>query len=262
MNILLGNTLEYIDVFLLVLVRVTALFIISPIFGRKNMPTILKIGFGMMLAIIITPMLGNRSFIEQQHILQFALLVFNEFCIGLILGFVSYMAFSSLYIAGQIIDMQIGFGMVSVLDPQSNTQVPIIANFYFIISMLMFLAIDGHHMLISSIFYSYEILPIGSGAVSSILLNNIIKIFGDMFIIGFKIAAPIVAAIFITDVALGILARTVPQMNVFVVGMPLKIIIGVGVLMGTVALFPVLMDVIVNGMYQDMEAVLKDMVKK
>ncbi|WHH58950.1 flagellar biosynthetic protein FliR [Petroclostridium sp. X23] len=262
MNILFGSVLEYIDIFLLVLVRVTALFVISPIFGRKNMPNIFKIGFGLMLAMIITPTLEANGILAEQHILQFVMLVFNEFCIGLILGFVSYMAFSALYVAGQIIDMQIGFGMVNVLDPQTNIQIPVIANFYFIISMMMFLALDGHHMIISSIFYSYKVLPIGEGAVTTALLDNMVKMFGDMFIIGFKIASPIIAAVFITDVALGILARTVPQMNVFVVGMPLKIVIGIGVLIITVAVFPIIMEVILNGMYKDLEAVLKDMVKQ
>ncbi|WP_094547404.1 flagellar biosynthetic protein FliR [Petroclostridium xylanilyticum] len=262
MNIGFDIILRYIEIFLLVMVRVTSLFIISPIFGRKNMPNLMKIGFGLMIALIITPTLDLTVTSENKHILQYLLLVFNEFIVGLILGFISYMAFSALYIAGQIIDMQIGFGMVNVFDPQSNIQIPVIANFYFIIAMLMFLSIDGHHMIISSIFYSYKVLPIGTAAISSILVSDVVRIFGDMFIIGFKIAGPVIAAIFITDVALGILARTVPQMNVFIVGMPLKIVIGMVTLALVIAVFPIIMDVMVNGIYRDLETVLKDMVIK
>ncbi|MDK2932299.1 MAG: flagellar biosynthesis protein FliR [Clostridiales bacterium] len=260
MDIGLINLSGYMDVFVLILIRVTALFIISPIFARKSVPNILKIGFAMLVALIIMPMMDMSTATKDRTVLQYALLVFNEFSIGVILGFVSYMAFSALYIAGQMIDMQIGFGIVSVIDPQSNIQIPVIANFYYIIAMLMFLNLNGHHILISSIFYSYKVLPIGTAMVSNILINDIVRMFSDMFIIGFKIAAPIVAATFVTNVALGILARTVPQMNIFIVGMPLKIAVGLATLMFVIPMFSIIMDVIVNGMSRDLKTVLEGMI--
>lgn len=252
--------LNYFEVFLLVVVRVTSLFIISPIFGRRNMSNLLKIGLGIMIAIIITPTLDEVSYIRDMHVLSYIGIVIKEFCVGLILGFVSYMTFSALYIAGQIIDMQIGFGMVNVFDQHSNIQIPVVANLYSIIATLMFLSINGHHMLISSIFYSYKVMPIGTSVISDMLLSDIIRIFGNTFVIGFKLAAPIIATIFIADVVLGILARTVPQMNVFIVGMPLKIIIGMGTLILCIAAFSIIMDAMMDGMYRDLEAVIKDMV--
>ncbi|NLY42475.1 MAG: flagellar type III secretion system protein FliR [Clostridiaceae bacterium] len=262
MNNVLYLISNYIEVFLLVLTRTTSLFIISPIFGRRNMSNMVKIGLGFMIALIITPALDEIPQIRDMHFLAYMGIIIKEFAVGLILGFITYITFSALYIAGQIIDMQIGFGMVNVFDHQSNIQVPVIANLYTVIATLMFLSMNGHHMIISSIFYSYKIIPIGSFIMSERLLGDIIRIFADAFVIGFKIAAPVIATIFITDVVLGILARTIPQMNVFVVGMPLKIIIGMFTLVLSVAAFSIIMEVMAEGMYRDLETVIKDMVKR
>lgn len=256
------NIWQYADVFILILVRATSLFIISPVFGRKNMPAMLKIGFGVIIAFIILPTIDITSIQKYDSVLQYSLVVVNEFLIGLVLGFISYMSFTALYIAGEIIDTQIGFGMVNVIDPQSNIQMPVMANFLNIFAMLIFLLLDGHHVIISAIFYSYKVLPIGVMSVNSLVVNDFVKIFADMFIIGFKIAAPVTAAILIADLVLGILARTVPQMHVFEVGMPLKIVIGLGAVMVMIPIFITILDVIINGMYQDLETIMKDMVPK
>ena len=186
-------------------------------------------------------------------------LIFKEFIVGLIIGFIAYLVFNAIYIAGQIIDMQIGFGMVNVLDPISNIQVPITSNFYFIISMLVFLIVNGHHVLIKALFDSFKMLPIGSAVFKEQLLTDIFRIFGNIFAIGFKISAPIIAAILITDIALGVISKTVPQLNVFVVGMPLKIGLGLMVMILTIPMFISLVDVLINGMDSDILTVLKDL---
>jgi len=264
MEITLDNIWQFIDVFALILVRVTCVLILSPIFGRRNMPAMLKIGFGFMISVIILPMIlptmDINSIQRYNNILEFALLVLNEFLTGLILGFISYMLFTALYIAGEMIDTQIGFGMVNVLDPQSNIQVPIIANFLNIFAVLVFLLIDGHHMLISAIFYSYQVLPIGNVPIKNAVTTDIIKMFRDVFIIGFKIAAPIIAAIFVVDLILGILTKTMPQMNVFVVGLPFKIVIGLITIMLVLPIFINIMEAIINGMYMDLETIMRDMI--
>ena len=262
MDIGLEFVLAYIDVFLLTFVRVTAIFILSPIFGSRNLPHIFKMSLALIIALIIAPMIGPETQIEYNGWLQYASVIFIEFLVGLILGFVCYMAFLSLYLAGQIIDMQVGFGMVNVIDPQSNMQVPVVANLYNIIALLMLFSINGHHMIISSLFYSYKILPIGTAVITEVLVVDVVRMFGEMFSIAFKITAPIIAAIFITNVALGILAKTVPQMNVFMVGMPLKIIIGLLTLILVIPMFSVVMDNIVNGMFHDIGTVLKDMIRR
>lgn len=238
--------------FLLVFVRMTGLFIISPVFGRRNIPAYLKIGFSFLLALILVNTVSTGSVAEYGNILGFFLLTAKEFLVGTALGFISYVVFSAIYIAGQLIDMQIGFGMVNVLDPMSNIQIPVTANFYFITSMLVFLAVNGHHMLIRALFESYRLVPLGKAVFDATVTDNIIRMFGELFFVGFKIAAPVTASILITDVALGIISKTIPQINVFVVGMPFKIVMGIAVMMITIPMFIIVLEALFNGMESEM----------
>lgn len=244
--------LNKIDIFLLVFIRVTGIFVVSPIFGRKNLPTYLKIGFAFMLALIMVNFINVSEIDYSNSIYGYILLVFKEFIVGLSIGFISYVMFSAIYLAGQLIDMQIGFGMVNVLDPVSNIQIPITSNFYFIISMLVFLAVNGHLSIIKAVYESYNYVKIGGASLNENLVEDIIRVFGSMFVTGFKIAAPITAAILISDVALGVLAKTVPQLNVFVVGMPLKIFVGLIVIMTTMPMFIMLLEALFNDMNSEM----------
>ncbi|HEX2947125.1 MAG TPA: flagellar biosynthetic protein FliR, partial [Clostridia bacterium] len=143
------------------------------------------------------------------------------------MGFIAYITYNAIYIAGEIIDMQVGFGIVNVMDPMSNIQVPVTANVYFIISMLVFLSINGHHMLIKALFDSFTTLPVGTAKFNPGITDTFVGLFSSVFSTGFKIAAPIVATILIADIVLGTISRMVPQMNIFVIGMPLKIIVGI-----------------------------------
>ena len=247
------------DAFLLVFVRMTGLFVIAPIFGRRNIPTYFKIGFSFLLAVILVNTISIPELQYYENIYAFALLVFKEFIVGLTLGYVSYLVFTAIYMAGQIIDMQVGFGMVNVLDPVSNIQVPITSNFYFILSMLVFLAFNGHHALIKALFESYNLVPVGTAAFNNNLMNDIIRAFGNIFLIGFKISAPIVAAILISDIALGVISKSVPQLNFFVIGMPLKIALGMVVMILTIPMFISVVDVLINGMNHEMFNFIKDL---
>lgn len=258
MELPLGIVLNGIDVFLLIFIRMTGLFVVSPIFGRRNLPAYFKIGFSFMLALILVNVIKLPDVDDYNNIYQFAALAAKEFIVGLTLGYVSYLVFTAIYIAGQIIDMLIGFGMVNVLDPVSNIQIPVTANFYFIISMLVFLSANGHHLLITALFESYEFVPLGSAEFGVDAVNSIIRIFGNTLVIGFRIAAPITAAILLTDIALGILSRTVPQLNVFVVGMPLKILIGASVILVTVPAFILLLRALFEGMSSEMINFMRD----
>lgn len=247
-------------ILLLVFVRMSSLFVITPVFGRKEMPAYLKIGLAFFCSYILVPLLGDVQ-VEYTNLLSFAVIAAKEFLVGIIIGYVSFLVFSALYIAGQIIDMQIGFGMVNVLDPTMNTQVPITGNFIYILTTLFFLAINGHHILLSALFKSYSVLPINGFAFTEAMVNNITTIFSDVFVIGFKISIPVLAAILLSEVALGILSKTVPQMNVFVVGMPLKIGIGLLTLYMMMPVFIRIMTVTFDRMYGYIYLIIRSMAK-
>lgn len=247
-------------VLLLVFVRMSALFVITPVFGRRELPSYLKIGFAFFCSYIIVPLLGNVQ-VEYTSLLSFAAIIAKEFLVGVIIGYVSFLVLTALYIAGQIIDIQIGFGMVNVLDPTMNTQIPLTGNFIYILTTLLLLAMDGHHVLLSALYKSYSILPINGFEFTEAMVNNIIGIFSDIFLIGLKISIPVIAAILLSEIALGILSKTVPQMNVFVVGMPLKIGIGLIVLYLMLPIFIQIMTVTFDRMYGYIYLIIRSMAK-
>lgn len=245
-------------VFVLVLVRMSSLFVVTPVFGRKEMPGYMKIGLAFFCSFILVPLLGDVN-IEYNSILSYAVFAAKEFLVGIILGYVSFLVFSALYVAGQIIDMQIGFGMVNVLDPTMNTQVPLTGNFIYILTTMLFLMIDGHHVLLSALYKSYSLLPIGSFGFSEVMVDNMISIFIETFVIGLKISMPVIAAVLLSEVALGILAKTVPQMNVFVVGMPLKIGVGLAAMLFAMPVFIRILDVVFDRMYGFIYLIIRSM---
>ena len=157
-------------------------------------------------------------------------------------------------------DMQIGFGMVNVIDPMMGGQVPMMGNFFYILTALFFLMIDGHHILFKALFESYSIIPLGGFAFSATLLTNIVNVMAVTFLIGVQISIPILAALLMTEVGLGILSRTVPQMNVFVIGMPLKIGLGLLTLYFMFPVFFKVMLVLFDKMYAYLYLIMRSMV--
>ena len=215
-----------------------------------------------MLALMLVTSLKIEDELYYSNIFEYFLLVLKEFLVGITLGYVSYAIFTAIHLAGQLIDMKVGFGIVNVVDPLSNIQVPITSTFYFIFCMLIFLICNGHHVLIRALFYSYDFVPLGKALFSEEVINDVIRVFGNIFIISFKISGPVVAAVLISDVALGIVSKTVPQLNVFMVGMPLKIFLGLSVMVLTMPIFISLLEYLIKGMDREMYNFLESMTPK
>jgi flagellar biosynthetic protein FliR len=229
----LGFSMAQLEAFLLIFIRMTGLFILSPIFGRNNLPAIFKIGFSFFLAVIFVNVNDIPTVSMSSNITLYALYIIKELIVGLVIGYATYVIMSAIYLAGQMIDMQVGFGSVNVLDATSNIQVPLTSNFYYMYIILIFLTLNGHFFIIEALFRSFEIIPVDMMGFNVNFVPEVIDIMQQMFEIALRIAAPIIATVFVADVVLGILSRTIPQMNVFQLGMPLKIIIGLLVIMVT-----------------------------
>ena len=239
----LALIVQKFELFLLLLARCSAVFIASPVFGRRNIPAAFKIGLSLFISIILLNVVKETPVLTGS-LLQLAVWIAKEVMVGLVIGLVTYIVFTALYFAGEIIDMKIGFGIVNVLDPQSNTQVPIMGNFLYIFTLILFITMDGHLMLISALARSYDIVPAGGVRITASTVTGFASVLKSTFIIGVKISAPVVAAVLLTDVALGILSRTMPQMNVFMVGMPIKILLGMFMLMIMMPAFAVIIEVL------------------
>lgn len=222
------------ELFLLVLVRTSGIFLISPFFSSQNVPNIMKIGFSIILSVLITLILDVK--VDYTDI-TFISIIIKELMVGFVIGFISYAFFSTFYVMGQIIDMKIGFGIINVMDPQHRVQVPLMGNFYYILAFLLLLSINGHHIIINALIDSYNFIPIGKFVIKEDSAFLLVDVLAKSFATGFKLSAPIVIIIFLTDLLLGILSRTIPQINVFIVGMPLNILIGLLIISVSMPIF-------------------------
>lgn len=227
-------TPEQIELFLLIFLRVSAIVVVLPILGNRTVPVRVKAGLSFLIAFLIFPFVHFE--IPKGDIAIFPLMfrMAGEVLVGVIIGFTARLLFAGIQMAGQLVGFQMGFGIVNVVDPVTSAQISIIAQFKYLIAMLIFLAINGHHVFLYAISESYRILPPLGFQFSGELMEAIFLFSRNMFIVAVKVGAPIMAVLLFTSVALGLIVRTVPQVNVFIVGFPLKIgvgMIGIGLAM-------------------------------
>lgn len=222
-----------ISILLLILVRVSAFFVSVPLFSYRTIPQQVRI----VLAVALAWMMYYTFNIEPFEINgDYLLLILKEAIVGLMLGLAAAMIMSAVQIAGGFIDFQMGFAMANIIDPQTGTQSPLMGQFLNFLSLLLLLAINGHHLILDGIYYSYQFIPMEQffpnfGEEGTVLF--IMKMFVAVFAIAFQMSAPIVATLFLVTLALGITGKTVPQMSIFVIGFPIKIAVGFLVLIVT-----------------------------
>ena len=223
----------------LVLVRISAFTITAPFFSIKGIPVLTKVGFAVLLTFLTIPFVPQLESVNS--VLVFMLLVGKEVMTGILLGFTTNLVLQAVRIGGEMIDLQMGFAMARVLDPQSGTQVTLMGNVEYTFAILLFFVFNGHHALILAIVKSFQLVPLGAGSFGGDLAQQLVSLFVGMFAVAFKIAAPVLAVLLISDISLGLVARTVPQLNVFILGFPIKA--GLGMLVVALVL-PMLAGVI------------------
>ncbi|MCI6158660.1 MAG: flagellar biosynthetic protein FliR [Selenomonadaceae bacterium] len=249
---------DHAAVFLLMLTRVSGIFIISPFFGSINVPVYIRAAASFVFTVVLFPVVDGLGTVQTPpSVLAYSVAVLEELFIGWLIGFVAYVAFSAIQMAGKIMDMQVGFAIVNVMDPTSGQQMPLIGSFLYNLGIIIFLATNGHHMIIASLVESFRAVPILTMQPSLSLPVILTDFVAGTFVTGMKIAMPVTFAILLTNVGLGILARTMPQMNIFVVGIPLQLIIGVGVLSMLLPFYVLFLDVLFNEMYGNISIALR-----
>lgn len=251
--------LEYLNIsaipaFLLIFARSLAFFITLPLFSYRTIPTMFKIGFSFFLSLAMFTAIDTSSFVLD-HLYIFLLL--KEVAVGLMIGLIAYIIVSAVQIAGGFIDFQMGFAVANVIDPQTGAQSPLIGQYFYIFALLFLLSVNGHYLLIDGIYFSYTFIPMdGFISVDGDFASFIIDTFNHMFLIAFQMSLPLVGCLFLVDVALGIIARTVPQLNVFVVGLPLKIGVSFLVLSFFIVLYITLAKMLFETMFETMRALM------
>jgi flagellar biosynthetic protein FliR len=247
--------METLQVGLLVFARLTAFIYLVPFFSIAGIPGLVKAGFGVFLTALILPSL-SQAIIVPIDMAVFSLLIVKEVLIGLILGYVGMLTFTAIRMAGELIDIQMGFSMATVLDPQNQTRTTLMGQFLYIFQLLLFLAVDGHHTLLMAISYSYELIPVAGAVLKTSFIPAIIKMFIQVFSLGIRLAAPFIVVFLICDIALGIIARTVPQLNVFILSFPIKSGIGLITLAAILPLLCMMTNNIFSQMEKDLQLII------
>jgi len=232
--------------FIMVLLRISAFVIGIPIFFPTGTPASAKIGFCVIFTFLILPGVNYQNVQLITNNTGLIIFAIDEVITGLTLGFITKFCFFSAQLAGQLMDFQIGFSMMSLFDPVSNENVTLLGTLLYWVSMVMFFVVDGHHMLIRAIIDSFNVVEIGKFILSQATAMMMVKIFVEFFTLGLKIAIPIILIIIITDISLGLISRTVPQLNVMILGMPIKILVGLSCF---ALVLPTAITLIVNSFY-------------
>ena len=240
-------TIEYIEFAMLVFVRVASIVSVTPFFGNNSVPVRVKAAISLFLSIII---MNTTDYINVDYtgLLGYSSLIMKEAITGLVIGIGSGFCLYILNYSGHFIDMELGLSMAMEFDPASNIQSTITANFLSHLFMILFLISDMHYFVIDALVQSYKLIPIGGAKIEANLLEVVTKYVADYFVIAIRVALPIFTCIFIINVILGVLAKVAPQMNMFVIGMQLKLFVGLFVLFMIMGMLPGIVDFIFQEM--------------
>ena len=224
-----------LEVFLLILARITSFIFVCPFFGGRQTPNLVKVGFGLMLSILIY---GAVPFYPPAYntIIGYTVIVLKEVITGFLVGYAVSLCEMIVNFAGQIIDMQIGLSMVNLFDPATNQQVTITGSLYSQVLTVALLLSGMYRFILSALVDTFTLIPLNGAVIhSDRMLNSIVLFLRDYIVIGFRIALPIFIITFITNVVLGVLAKVSPQMNMFSVGIQIKIVVGLVIMTFTIA---------------------------
>ncbi len=231
--------LAQFQLLMLVLVRVTGLVIASPVFGSNAIPIIVKIHLSLMLSLILFPLAATGDFTPPGSDLAFGWMAARELMIGLVIGFIISLAFAGVQLAGEVVDMQIGFSIVNVINPSLETQVPVMGFLYFILATLLLLMLNGHHLILMFLAETFQELPVGQPLDVDLdrVWETAVAAGSAVFKAGVTIAAPVLIVLMMTSFAFGFMGRTAQQINLMIVGFPLRVGVGLIIVALTIEMF-------------------------
>jgi flagellar biosynthetic protein FliR len=224
-NILAWSVHQF-QLFLLIVMRVAFILFMMPLLGTRNIPVLAKAGLTLTLSLILLPVVEIRPAVFPSETLHFLSLMVYEGLIGFILGLSIKVVFASIQLAGEFAGFQMGLSMAQIVDPSSGVDATLMAQLYYFLALLVFLSINGHHWFFRAVVQSFRLLPPGGLDLHEGLYRYFLSLSGKMFLIGIKIAAPVTAILVLTQVAMGIVAKMVPQINILITSFPVTIGLG------------------------------------
>ena len=244
--------------FLLIVVRVTCFIYLAPFFNMGNTPNRVKIGFGVCVSYLIYQMVLPIEPLEYNNILEYSMIVLKEAMVGLIIGFGANICMAVVNFTGSIIDMETGMAMATIFDPQTKQETSISGVLYQYAMSLMLIVSGMYQYLLRALIETYTLIPV-NGAIfdKEHLLDSMIKFMGNYLAIGFRICLPVFGAMILLNAILGIMAKVSPQMNMFAVGIQLKMLVGLGILFLAATMLPNAADFI----FTQMKVIVVDFVE-
>jgi flagellar biosynthesis protein FliR len=214
--------------FVVVLLRVSGIMLFAPFFSNQAVPLQIRAAFALVVAYVLAPSLPLGAIPSSFGLTDITGLAAGEILSGVLLGFAASCVFAGMQFAGQIISFQLGFSLINQIDPQTNVEAPVFSFIHNYVGLLFFILINGHHWLLLAISDSFGPLPIGGFRIHGSVLGWLLELTAQILVIGLRIAGPVIVVTTITDIVLGILGRAAPQIQILIVGMPLKILVGFG----------------------------------
>jgi|WetSurMetagenome_2_1015567.scaffolds.fasta_scaffold146565_2 flagellar biosynthesis protein FliR len=216
--------------FLIVLLRISGIMLLAPFFSSQTIPAAVRIAFALATSFVLAPSLPLQAVPEDLNLGNIVMVFPSEILFGILLGFAATCVFAGFQFAGQVVSFQLGFSLINVIDPQTQVESSVFSFLQNYLGLLFFLLINGHHWFLLAVNQSFALLPVGGAHFQATLMEYTIRLTGELLVIGLRIAGPVIAVSVITDVVMGVVGRTAPQINILIVGMPLKTLIGFGCL--------------------------------
>ena len=219
-------TYREIQAFFFIMIRISVILFMFPFFNARVIPVLSKAGLALMITIILYSVINHEIIAYPNTLWEGIQYIITEFIIGMILGLMVQLFFEGIRMMGQVVGFQTGFAITNILDPQSGVQVSIFSNFAYLVAMVVFLVLNGHHLALNAIRESFEIINVGSLNLNRQIFQKLLFFSGEMFVIALKIGAPAIAALLFTKVAFALVTKLIPQMNIMIVAFPVQIIVG------------------------------------
>jgi flagellar biosynthetic protein FliR len=225
MDELVALALPYREGFLLVFVRLAAMLTTAPLLSHRSVPVTHRAGLALLLALVLVPVIGRTTPVSD-NLAALVVALFGEALIGGAIGFVAGLAIASVQSAGEVLGFQMGLGLGAVYDPAMGQQATVITRLFDVLGLMLFLALDGHHIMVSAVAASFHRLRPGAAMASAGLASGVVVLGGKVLRSALEVAAPLVGVLFVVNVVLALLARVAPHLNIFAVGIPLAVAVG------------------------------------
>ena len=252
-----GITGAQFQTFFLIFVRVSTMLFVFPIFSAPQIPIQTRFGLGALLSFLLLRTVPTLA--PFTNLLALTIAILAQIALGAIVGYIASLVFAGIQFAGELVDLEIGYAIANVISPTTQQQITIIGEFELALATLVFLATNSHLLLIAGIAGSFNLVPLPYIHIDPSLAGNVVGILASSFDIVFKIAAPAAIALFITNISLALMARVAPQMNVFVVGFPIQVTVGLITLAASLPLLATVGPQLFDQLSRQMDTVMRSL---